>query len=77
MSQVFVIVVVDIAADFHSVQSACQSRGLAEVSSLPRLRMLRGLINEELIQDLSKIPGVHSVERERQIQLLPPNSRIQ
>jgi hypothetical protein len=77
VSQVPIVVVVDDGADFNKVQSSCQMSGLAEIRSLPRFNTFRGLIDEELIDDLTKISGVHSVERERGIQLPPPNSRIQ
>jgi hypothetical protein len=77
MKRVPVMVVVDSAADFAEVRAACEFRGLVEVSTLPQFGTLRGLIDETLIDEIARTPGIRSVERERQIQLPPPNSRVQ
>jgi hypothetical protein len=44
---------------------------------LPRLRMLKGLIDPTRIDDLAKAAGVRSVEKEREIKLPPRGSPVQ
>jgi|SRR5215471_3192885 hypothetical protein len=77
MSSVPVIVVLDDTTDFNCVKNACASHGLKKISALPRLRMLKGFIEQKSIPKLMKIQGVQSVEREREIKLPPPHSPVQ
>jgi len=72
-----VIVVVDQTANFQEVQAACTEHGLTEVSSIARLGMLHGLIDPVRITELKGVPGVTSIEREREIQLPPRDSPVQ
>jgi hypothetical protein len=77
MAEVPVIVVVKDEADFGKVQAACALRGLKDISALPRLRMLKGLIDPTRIDDLAKAAGVRSVEKEREMKLPPRGSPVQ
>jgi endonuclease V-like protein UPF0215 family len=77
MSEIPVIVVIDKSADFDKVKAACESKGLARISALPRMGMLKGMIDERRLDELTRIPGVSSVEKERQIQLPPRGSPVQ
>ena len=77
MSEIPVIVVVDKTADFEKVKAACEAKGLTKISALPRLGMLKGMIEERHLEALTRVPGVSSVEKERQIQLPPRGSPVQ
>jgi endonuclease V-like protein UPF0215 family len=77
MSEIPVIVVMDKTADFEKVKAACEAKGLTRISALPRLRMLKGVIDEQRVDELTRLPGVGSVEKERQIQLPPRGSPVQ
>jgi len=77
MTDVSVIVVVDDGADFDKVKATCASRGLKDVSALPRMRMLKGTTDAASVAALTKVPGVTSVEREREIKLPPRGSPVQ
>jgi hypothetical protein len=72
-----VLIVLDEGANFDEVRAACQVSGLTEIKPLPRLNILTGLFERDNLKALTEIPGVRSVEREREIQLPPPNSRVQ
>lgn len=52
-------------------------RALREVRALPRLGILKGLVDEGRVADLAKVPSVRSVEKEREIKLPPPGSPVQ
>jgi hypothetical protein len=77
MSEIPVIVVVDKTADFDKVKAACEAKGLSKISALPRLGMLKGMIEEGHLDPLTRVPGVSSIEKERQIQLPPRGSPVQ
>jgi hypothetical protein len=77
MSEIPVIVLVDDGADLQKVKANCEAHGLVQVRALPRLRILKGLIEEDRIAELTKRPGVRSVEKEREIRLPPPRSPVQ
>jgi hypothetical protein len=74
MTKIPVILVVHDSADFDQVKEAAASHGLADISALPRMKTFRGLIEAERVAGLAKLPGVHSVEREREIKLPPRGS---
>jgi|SRR6516162_9247027 len=50
---------------FHSgrMRPARARSGLAQVRALPRLGILKGLIEEDRMAELTKVPSVRSVER--------------
>ena len=77
MSEVPVIVLLDEGADLQKAEANCEKHGLREVRALPRLGLLRGLIDENRVPELRKVPSVRSVEREREIKLPPPGSPVQ
>jgi hypothetical protein len=77
MNRIPVMILVDAAADFEAVQGECERNGLLRVSALPRMRMLRGFIDAEGAARLTSVPGVRSVERERDIRLPPPQAKVQ
>jgi hypothetical protein len=77
MTDIPVLVVVDDDKDLHKVKASCEAHGLTQVRALPRLGMFKGLIDQARLGDLSKIPGVRSVEKEREVKLPPPGSRVQ
>jgi hypothetical protein len=77
MTDIPVIVVVNDNEQLQQVKARCEAHGLTHVHALARLGMLKGLIDQERVGELSKIPGVRSVEREREIKLPPPGSPIQ
>jgi hypothetical protein len=71
-----VLIVVDSSADLRHVEAACALHGWKQTSALDGLYLLRGLIDPNRIPELTKIPGVRSIERERYFQFPPPNSRL-
>jgi len=77
MPLISVIIVVRADSSLHEVRLACERHGLTEVQEIPRLNIVRGLIERNRIAELGKIPGIRSVEREREIQLPPPRSPVQ
>jgi hypothetical protein len=77
MASISVIIVVTAETSLHEVRLACERHGLTPVQEIPRLNILRGLIERNRIPELGNIPGVRSVEREREIQLPPPRSPVQ
>jgi hypothetical protein len=77
MTEIPVIVLVDDGADLQKVKANCEAYGLAQVRALPRLGILKGLIEEDRMAELRKVPNVRSVEREREIKLPPPTSPVQ
>ena len=77
MTEIPVIVLVDDGADLQKVKANCETHGLARVRALPRLGILKGLIEEDRMAELSKVPSVRSVEKEREIKLPPPTSPVQ
>ena len=77
MTEIPVIVLVDDGADLQKVKANCERYGLAQVRALPRLGILKGLIEEDRMAELTKAPGVRSVEKEREIKLPPPRSPVQ
>jgi len=72
-----VIVTVDNPDRLDSVSAACKSHGMTNVSVLRSLGLLKGMVDVKTIDALAKINGVRSVEREREIKLPDPRSRIQ
>ena len=77
MTEIPVIVLVDGSADLQKIKANCERYGLTQVRALPRLGILKGLIEEGRMAELTKAPGVRSVEREREIKLPPPRSPVQ
>lgn len=77
MGQSSVLIVVKPETDLSAVKSDLGRRGLAQIQELPSLKMLRGVISDAGISSLRDVAGVASVEREREIQLPPPNSPVQ
>jgi hypothetical protein len=77
MAEIPVIVLLDDRADLQKVKANCEMRGLREVRALPRLGILKGLVDEGRVADLAKVPSVRSVEKEREIKLPPPGSPVQ
>ena len=63
MTEIPVIVLVDDGADLQKVKAKCERHGLAQVRALPRLGILKGLIEEDRMAELTKVPSVRSVER--------------
>src|SRR6516165_3411185 len=63
MTEIPVIVLVDDGADLQKVKANCQRYGLTQVGALPRLGILKGLIEEDRMAELTKVPSVRSVER--------------
>jgi hypothetical protein len=76
MTEISVILVIDDASDSEHVRKAAEAQGLKHSIALPGLRILKGLIEPERINELRTVPGVHSVEQEREIKLRPPKSTI-
>ena len=77
LTEVPVIVLAEDGADLQKVKADCERYGLTQVRALPRLAILKGLIDEHRIAELTKAPGVRSVEKEREIKLPPPSSPVQ
>jgi|AmaraimetFIIA100_FD_contig_91_572638_length_1327_multi_3_in_0_out_0_3 hypothetical protein len=77
MTQIPVIVLVDDGADLQKVTANCARYGLTQVRALPRLGILKGLIEKDRMAELTKAPGVRSVEKEREVKLPPPRSPVQ
>jgi hypothetical protein len=77
MAEIPVTIVVDDPQRLNRVKTACKACGLKHMKALPRLGMLTGVIDQDRLQELAKIPGVRSVERERKITLPPPDSPVQ
>jgi hypothetical protein len=77
MTEIPVIVLVNDGADLQRVKANCERYGLTQVGALPRLGILKGLIEESRMAELTKVPGVRSVEKEREIKLPPPRSPVQ
>ena len=77
MTEIPVIVLVDGGADLQKIKANCERYGLTQVRALPRLGILKGFIEEGRMAELTKAPGVRSVEREREIKLPPPRSPVQ
>ena len=64
---VIISVIIGISSDanLQEVRRTCEQLGLTDVQEIHNLRILKGLINEELLADLSRIAGVSWIERER------------
>ncbi|UUU33651.1 hypothetical protein JIX56_29490 [Streptomyces sp. CA-210063] len=62
---------------FAEVVEALRRAGLTVTGEQPILGTLSGTVAEERIPDLEAIDGVESLDRERTIQLPPPDSPIQ
>ena len=77
MTEIPVIVLADDGADLQKVKAHCETYGLAQVRALPRLGILKGLIEEDRMAQLMKVPSVRSVEKEREVKLPPPTSPVQ
>jgi hypothetical protein len=77
MDEIPVIVTLDATTNAERVKAVCESHGLTQVHVLPRLGLLKGLIDQNRVADLKKISGVRSVEKEREIKLPPPGSPVQ
>src|SRR5262245_18605714 len=77
MAEIPVIVLLDDRDDLQKVKANCEMRGRREVRALPRLGILKGLVDEGRVADLAKVPSVRSVEQEREIKLPPPGSPVQ
>ena len=58
MTEIPVIVLVDNGADLQKVKANGETRGLAQVRALPRLGILKGLIEEDRMAELTKVPNV-------------------
>jgi hypothetical protein len=72
MAETPVILVIDDASDLEHVQKAIEAQGLKHSVAIPGLRILKGMIEPERINELRTVPGVRSVEQEREIKLRPP-----
>jgi hypothetical protein len=77
MTEIPVIVLVDGGVDLQKIKVNCERYGLTQVRALPRLGILKGLIEEDRMAELTKAPGVRSVEKEKEIKLPPPRSPVQ
>jgi len=77
MTEIPVIVLVEGGADLQKIKANCERYGLTQVRALPRLGILKGLIEEDRMAELTKAPGVRSVEKEKEIKLPPPRSPVQ
>jgi hypothetical protein len=77
MADIPVIIVVDDANDLQKIKAKCETHGLRQARALTRLGMLKGLVDQKRVDELTKIPGVRSVEKEREIKLPPPGSPVQ
>jgi hypothetical protein len=64
-----VMIVVDHTADLRQVEATCALHGLTRTSVLGGLFLLRGVIDPKRIPELTKVPGVRSIERVHYIQL--------
>ncbi|MFF3691687.1 hypothetical protein [Streptomyces sp. NPDC002187] len=62
---------------FAEVAEALRRAGLTVTSEQPILGALSGTVPEDGIPALEAVDGVESVDRERTIQLPPPDSPIQ
>ncbi|MGI5133979.1 hypothetical protein [Streptomyces sp. CA-106110] len=76
VEQVGVILAVD-PDRFADVVEALRQAGLTVTGEQPALGTLSGIIAEDRIPSLEAIDGVESVDRERTVQLPPPDSPIQ
>jgi hypothetical protein len=72
MSEIPVVIVIDENADMAVVLDACQAVGLKQVSLVSRFRVLRGVIDADRKQKLREVPGVQSVQIERDNTALAP-----
>ena len=61
-----VIVVLD-TARLEEVKAACEAVGLSQVTALPELHMLHGTIAADRKDAIGHVPGVKSVEEERDV----------
>lgn len=77
MAEIPVIVVVHDSADFDKVKDASAAHGLTGISALPRMKMFKGLIHPDRMASLAKLPGVQSIEKEREVKLPPRGSPVQ
>lgn len=66
MSEIPVIIVIDEKADLAAVLDACRAVGLKQISPVPRFRVLHGVIDADRKERLTKVPGVQSIEIERE-----------
>lgn len=71
MGSIPVIIVLGEHADLGKVRGACRAHGLTNISALEKFGLLRGMIEADRKEGLTKIPGVRSVEDERRVQSLP------
>ncbi|MFE9649498.1 hypothetical protein ACFYO0_36390 [Streptomyces sp. NPDC006365] len=62
---------------FAEVVEALRQAGLTVTGEQPVLGTLSGTVAEDRIPDLEAVDGVDSVDRDRTVQLPPPDSSIQ
>jgi hypothetical protein len=72
-----VIVTVEDSAKLDEVKAASEKHGMKGVSMMRGLGLLKGLVDPNFIETISRISGVRSVERERQYKVPNPGSPIQ
>jgi hypothetical protein len=77
MNEIPVLVTFDTDANPEQLKALCERHGLTQVRMLPRLGVLKGLLDQKRMAELAKVSGVRSVEKEREIKLPPPGSPIQ
>jgi hypothetical protein len=77
MAKLPVIIAVEDPKDLSRVRDKLESHGLTQVSTLQTLGILKGLAHPDSIAAMAKVDGVRSVEKEREIKLPPPGSRVQ
>lgn len=72
-----VIVTVKDPAKLDEIKALSERQGMTNVSALHGLGLLKGVIHPDLFDTISRINGVQSIERERQVKVPDPRSPIQ
>jgi hypothetical protein len=65
MTAVTVIVTVTSSASLSEVKSACEAHGLTHIQQMQNFPIFTGIIEDERVVELRKIPNIKEVEIQR------------
>lgn len=61
-----VVVTVEDSARLDEIRAASEKHGMKSVAMLRGLGMFKGVVNPQAIRNIARLPGVRSVEQERE-----------
>lgn len=70
-----VIVTIEDSAKLDEVKAATERHGMTDVSMLRSLGLIKGMVDPKSMENISRISGVRSIERERQYKVPGPRTK--